>query len=111
MRENAKMTDAERTPDDRVERVARAMAKSCGQRIFEDFDDPNAGDDRDWWRARARVAIDERIPRARRRAELNAEIDAWESRLIAERDQQWRDAIRKQGYPDLTIEVIERHLI
>lgn len=32
-------------------------------------------------------------------------------RLIEQRDQQWREAIRKQGYPDLTVECIERHLV
>jgi len=51
-----------------------------------------------------------KLPSKNRINALNAEIDAWELRLIAERDQQWRDAIRKAGYPDLTVECIEKYL-
>jgi predicted nucleic acid-binding Zn-ribbon protein len=53
------MPDAQPQSIDLVERVARAMVRGCGQRMFEDYDDPNAADDRDWWRARAREAIAE----------------------------------------------------
>lgn len=41
-----------------VERVAKEMAESAGQRMWQDVSDPNAQDDREWWMSRARAAIE-----------------------------------------------------
>jgi hypothetical protein len=57
-----------------IDLAARAMAKGAGQRMFDDFDDPNAEDDREWWRARAGDAY---------RAYTSA-IEAYAARKVAE---------------------------